>query len=75
MNNRKKIAGDWMLKFLFCFMEKTHETLHLDKWSLEQWKTMHMSASFIWISTLFDVAFDCGDGVKSEVMLEERLNN
>jgi hypothetical protein len=56
-------------------MEKTHEPLHLDKWSLEQWKTMHMPASFIWINTLFDVAFDCGDGVKSEVMLEERLNN
>jgi hypothetical protein len=34
------MAGSWSLKFTFCFMETTHELLHLDKRSLVQWKIM-----------------------------------
>jgi hypothetical protein len=30
------VEGGWKLKFVFCFMETTHEPLHLDKRSLAQ---------------------------------------
>jgi hypothetical protein len=30
------MADVWKLKFIFCYMETTHEPLHLHKWSLEQ---------------------------------------
>jgi hypothetical protein len=26
------MAAVWMLKFIVCFVETTHELLHLDKW-------------------------------------------
>jgi hypothetical protein len=28
------MAAVWMLKFIVCFVETTHEPLHLDKWTL-----------------------------------------
>jgi hypothetical protein len=30
----EKASADWMLQFVICFMETTHEPLQLDKWSL-----------------------------------------
>jgi hypothetical protein len=54
------LAGSWMLKFAFCFMERTNEPLHLDKWTLVHWKIMDMPTSFIWIIIFFDGAFECG---------------
>jgi hypothetical protein len=28
------MTASWMLKFIVCFVETTHEPLHLDKWTL-----------------------------------------
>jgi hypothetical protein len=28
------MAAVWILKSIFCFVETTHEPLHLDKWTL-----------------------------------------
>jgi hypothetical protein len=58
------MAGGWKLKFAFCFMETAHEPLHLDKWSLVQWKITDMPTSFIWIVVSFLEAFKYGDGAK-----------
>jgi hypothetical protein len=30
------MAAGWMLKFIVCFVETTHELLHLNKWTLEE---------------------------------------
>jgi hypothetical protein len=54
------MAGRWVLKFTFYFMERTHETLHLVKWSFVHWKIMNMPTSFIWIIIFFDWAFEYG---------------
>jgi hypothetical protein len=43
-------------------METTHELLHLDKWSLLQWKIVDITASFIWIIIFFNGPFEYGDG-------------
>jgi hypothetical protein len=42
-------------------MEKTHELLHLDKWSLVQWKIINIRATFIWIIIFFNGRFEYGD--------------
>jgi hypothetical protein len=41
------MEGGWKLKFIFNFMEITHEPVHLEKWSLVQWKIMDMPSKFI----------------------------
>jgi hypothetical protein len=33
------MAGGWKLKFTFCILERTHEPLHLVKWSFVRWKS------------------------------------
>jgi hypothetical protein len=43
-------------------MEIAHEPLHLDNWSLLQWKIKDIPTSFIWIIILFNNAFKYGDG-------------
>jgi hypothetical protein len=58
------VEGSWKLKSLFWSMETTHESLHLDKWSLVQKSNMGISKSFISIIILYDEVFKCGDGVK-----------
>jgi hypothetical protein len=51
------IAGGWKLKFTFYFMERTHEPLHLVKWSFVHGKVMDIPTSFIWIFIFFDWGF------------------
>jgi hypothetical protein len=58
------VEGSWILKFVWWCMETTHETFHLDKWSLAQSKIMDILTSFIWIIILFDRDFKYGDGAK-----------
>jgi hypothetical protein len=58
------MAAVWMLKFMFSFVETTHEPLHLDKWTLVWWEIMDIHISFIWIIILFDAVFKYGDGAK-----------
>jgi hypothetical protein len=42
------ITGGWKLTFSFYFMNRTHEPLHLDKWSfVVYWKIMNITTSFI----------------------------
>jgi hypothetical protein len=53
-----------MLKFIVCFVETTHEPLHLDRWSLEKEEIMDIPINFIWIIILFDTVFKYGDGSK-----------
>jgi hypothetical protein len=52
------------VKFMFCFMETTHEPLYLDIWRVVQQKIMDIPMSFIWIINLFDRAFKYGDCAK-----------
>jgi hypothetical protein len=56
------MAAVWMLKLVVCFVETTHEPLHLDKWTLQE--IMAIPTSFIWIVILFDAVFKYGDGAK-----------
>jgi hypothetical protein len=58
------MAAVWMLKFIVCSVETTHEPLHLDKWTLVQQEIMDIPISFIWIIILFDAGFKYGDGAK-----------
>jgi hypothetical protein len=45
-------------------MEVSHESLHLDKRILVQWRIMDLATSFIWTAVFFDRAFEyCGDGI------------
>jgi hypothetical protein len=41
-------------------MEKTHELMHLGKWSFVHRKIMDIPTSFIWIIIFFDEAFEYG---------------
>jgi hypothetical protein len=43
------MPGGWYLKLTFCFMVTTHESLHLDEQSFEQWKMVDIPTSSIWI--------------------------
>jgi hypothetical protein len=55
------VASCSNLKFIFYFMETTHEPLHLLKWSFVHWKIMAISTSLIWIVIFFHGAFKyCG---------------
>jgi hypothetical protein len=45
-------------------METSHELLHLDKWSLVQWKIMGIPTSCIWIMIWFDKAFNSSYSMK-----------
>jgi hypothetical protein len=45
-------------------MGRTHEALHIDKWSFVHWKIMDIPTSFIWIIIFFDGAFEYGGGSK-----------
>jgi hypothetical protein len=54
----------WLLEFIACFVETTHEPLHLGKWTVEQQEVMNIPTSFIWIIILFDAVFKYGDGAK-----------
>jgi hypothetical protein len=58
------MAAVWMLKFIVCFVETTHEPLHSDKWTLVLWEIVDIPISFIWIIILFDAVFKYGDGAK-----------
>jgi hypothetical protein len=54
------MAGGWKLKFALYFMEKTHEPLHLDKWSFVHWRITNIPTSFIWIIIFFHGALEYG---------------
>jgi hypothetical protein len=56
--------GRLNLNFTFCFMDRTQETLHVDKRSLAIWNTMDIPASLIWISICFEEAFEDGKDAK-----------
>jgi hypothetical protein len=56
-------------------MKTAYKPLHLNKWSLVQYKIMDTSASFIWIIFLFDGAFKYNNGAKFGVMLGQALNH
>jgi hypothetical protein len=58
---KKYYTGCWKLKFIFCFMETSHEPVHLGDWSFVQWRIMSLPTGFIWIIILFDEALKCGD--------------
>jgi hypothetical protein len=54
------MAGDWCLISTFCFMETTHEPLHLVKLNFVHWKIMDIPTSFIRTIIFFDRAFESG---------------
>lgn len=54
----------WKLKFMFGFMEITHELLHLDKWSLLQSNILNAPTSFVGIVILFDEGFKFNVGTE-----------
>jgi hypothetical protein len=56
----RNMAGDWCLKSSFCFMETTHEPLHLVKLNFVYWKIMNIPTSFIRTIIFFDGAFESG---------------
>jgi hypothetical protein len=58
------MEGGRKFKFLFYFMETTHELLHLHKLCLIQQNIMEISTRFIRIMVLFDEVFRGGDGAK-----------
>jgi hypothetical protein len=58
------VEGHWKFKFVFCFVETTHELVYLGKWSLVKLKIMDISTSFILIIVLFYKAFKYGDSVQ-----------
>jgi hypothetical protein len=43
-------------------MDRTHEPLHLDKWSSVHWKIIDIPTSFIWIIIFYVGAFEYGGG-------------
>jgi hypothetical protein len=45
-------------------VEKTHEPLYVDKWTLGQKEIMDIPVSFIWIIILFEAVFKYGDGAE-----------
>jgi hypothetical protein len=57
-------AGSWMLKFTCYFMERTHETLHLDKLRFVHWNVINIPTIFILTIIFFDLAFEYGSGSK-----------
>jgi hypothetical protein len=58
------MAASWMLQFIVCFVETTHEPLHLDKWTFVLQKIMDMPTSLILIIILFEAVFKYDDGAK-----------
>jgi hypothetical protein len=52
-------------------METTHEALHLDKWSLVQWKIMDTPKRFIWFIIFFDGTFEYSNNKNYEVMKDK----
>jgi hypothetical protein len=58
------VEGGWKLEFILCFIETTHELLHLDKLGLVQYMIMDIPASFILIIILHDEVLKCGNSVK-----------
>jgi hypothetical protein len=58
------MAGSSKLEFTFYFMERTHELLHLVKWSFVHWKAMDIPKSFIWIIIFLNEAFECDSILK-----------
>jgi hypothetical protein len=63
-------------------MDRTHDPLHLAKWSFVHWKMMDIHTSFIWIIIFFDGAFECGGdltfwgyvGTNAEILFVEFCN-
>jgi hypothetical protein len=53
-----------MLKFTCYFMERTHETLHLDKLRFVHLNVINIPTSFILTIIFFDLAFEYGSGSK-----------
>jgi hypothetical protein len=51
------MAGCWRFKYIFYFMETTHEPLHLRHMKFVHWKIMDIPVSFIWIIIFFYGAF------------------
>jgi hypothetical protein len=51
-NENTNIVGGWKLKFTFYFMEKTHELLHLEKWSF-----LYIERSWTCQQVLFESLF------------------
>jgi hypothetical protein len=56
------MAGVWNLKFSFCFMERTLQSLHLDKRRFGAMKHRGHTYKFIWIIIFFNEAFEYGGG-------------
>jgi hypothetical protein len=54
-----KMAVCSKLYFIFYFMERTHEPLHLEKWSFVRWKILDIR-TVTWIIIFFDGAFEYG---------------
>jgi hypothetical protein len=54
------MAGGWLSKLTFYFMERTHEQSHLDKWNVVYWNIMDIPTRFIWIVIFFDWANEYG---------------
>jgi hypothetical protein len=54
------MAVGWMFKYIFHFMEKAHEALHLVMWIFVHLKTMHITTSFIWIIIFLNGAVKYG---------------
>jgi hypothetical protein len=64
VNTSTSVAAGWNVKFIFCCMEKTRETLHPVKWSVVLQKIVDIPTSIILITVTLDEAFKCGDGAK-----------
>jgi hypothetical protein len=56
-------------------MATTHEPLHLDKWRFVQWKSLDVTATYIWTITFFGVPFAYAMVRNFEVMLGKALNH
>jgi hypothetical protein len=56
-------------------MQTTHESLHLDNWSLVLLKIVEVPTRFIWIIVLFDEALNMAMVRNFEVMLGQTPNH
>jgi hypothetical protein len=56
-------------------MQTTHESLHLDNWSLVLLKIVEVSTRFIWAIVLFDEALNMAMVRNFEVMLGHTPNH
>jgi hypothetical protein len=52
------MAGGWIIKLTFSFMDATHKPLHLGKRSLVQWNFIDIPTGFISIVIFFKGPFE-----------------